>query len=235
MGNSEESIKSVVKAVVAELLADSAFMDKILEKVTDKLDRLDKIVKRKSEKISSVENKLQSLSNEFESYKKSNNLQNAMDNKNQQIKDLESKIEQIQQNEKLNNLCVYGININNEGNEKIHDTVLKIFNNVVKVKVNATDILSCYKIGKATDKTRPIIVRFFDVNIRNTILKNCKNLKGTHMGITEDLVKKRLFLYRKAQEAFDRKSVFVRNGRILVKIGDVMKRIQEESDICKLQ
>lgn len=233
MGNSEESVKSVVKAVVTELLADSAFMDKILEKVTDKLDRLDKIVKRKSEKISSVENKLQSLSNEFENYKKSNNLQNAMNDKNQQIKDLESKIEQIQQNEKLNNLCIYGVN--NQGSEKIHDTVLKIFNDVVKVKVNAMDILTCYKIGKDTDKAGPIIVRFFDVNIRNAILKNCKNLKGTRMGITEDLVKKRLFLYRKAQEAFDRKSVFVRNGRILVKIGDAMKRIQEENDIYKLQ
>lgn len=231
MGYTEENLKSIVKVVLTELLTEGTLMDKFLEKVTDKLDRLEKIIKRKSDKISAIENRIQGLSNDFENYKQSNNLQEAIVRKDQQIISLEAKIEQIQQNEKSRNLCMYGLKIP-EGN-KIEDTVLKVINEVIKVEIKAADIVSCYKIGRESGKVRPIIIKLVDVNIRNSILKKCKNLKGSNIGITEDLVKSRLLLYKKAQEVFDRKSVYIRNGRILVKIGDVWRRIQDENDINK--
>jgi hypothetical protein len=43
------------------------------------------------------------------------------------------------------------------------------------------------KLGKKSDKTRPILVKFASFENRDFVKKNAKNLKGSSYGISEQL------------------------------------------------
>ena len=110
----------------------------------------------------------------------------------------------MQQNDKLKNVCIYGIQ--EEMEEKLIDKILKLFNEKMKVGINAADILKCVRIGKNSTKGRPIIVKFDRQSVRNNVLRNCGKLQGTKIAIAEDF-QKNLTILHEAQQRFDRKHV----------------------------
>lgn len=165
----------------------------------------------------------------------SDNIQHLENKVNKQadlIFDLQNKVDQLQQNQRGNNICIYGLP--ETKNEPLEEEVLELLNNKVRVSIKSDDIVKCYRVGSENRKNRPVIVKLDSLKKRIYILKNCKNLKGSRMGVTEDLDKTRLLLYKKAQETFDRKSVYIYEGNIFVKIGNSRHRIKNETDINDL-
>lgn len=231
MGLTKQELKSLVKEVVQDLITDKDFLDIIIKKMSDKIDGLEKNLKTKNEEIATLDAKFKNISVQYDT--KFQQIDEILNKKDQKICNLENAIERMQQNEKLRSLCIYGLDT--AGDTNLSVKVKNIINEYIKVEVNDSDIFSCYRIGKQASRSQPVIVKFESHFKRNCILAKCRNLKGTRLGICEDLTKQRLALYKKAQEAFSRKSVFTRNGNVFVKIGDTRQKIVCESDIQKLE
>lgn len=86
-----------------------------------------------------------------------------------------------------NNLIFYNIDENEEENcpeliINFCDERLKIGNAATKISI--TD---AFRLGKKSDKTRPILVKFASFENRDFVKKNAKNLKGSSYGISEQL------------------------------------------------
>ena len=86
-----------------------------------------------------------------------------------------------------NNLIFYNIDENEEKNWpeliiNFCDERFKIGNAATKISI--TD---AFRLGKKSDKTRPILVKLGSFENRNFVKKNAKNLKGSSYGISEQL------------------------------------------------
>lgn len=101
--------------------------------------------------------------------------------------------------------------------------------NNLNVDVSHDDIIKCYRVGKNKETPRPAIFKFEKLSTKNLILKNVGKLKGTTVGIAEDLMKKQLEVYRAAQKITNRKSVFTRFGNVFVKIDGKVHKISDIS------
>ena len=66
-------------------------------------------------------------------------------------------------------------------------------------------------------KPRPITIKYARYDVRNTLHKNGKKLKGKSFLITENLTAARLALLKEAQEKCGVRNVWATNGRILLK------------------
>lgn len=189
-------IKIVVKEVIKELLADEEFMDKILKKINDKIEKL-------------ITN-----TSKFE----------------EQIKVLENKMENMQQYQKLNNLCIYGIE--EHDNEKLDEKVINMFKEKMNIDVDKKELIKCYRIGNVRNKRRPIIIRFETLYVRNHIYRNTKMLKGKKIGIAEDLIKTKMELFKHVQERVgDRKKVRTFDGNIFLYLENKKYKINDIADL----
>lgn len=178
--NATTDSKILIKETIKELLSDEDFIDKFLNKVTEKIDFLQKMV---------------------------NQQQNV-------INQLEGKIESIRQNEKINNVCIYGIE--EEDNERTDEKIMDLINQKLSLPFKRDDIIKSYRIG-ANKKPRPIVVKFSSYHLKAKILQKRSGLKGTKVVIMEELTKSRLELYKLTQEKVDRKMIFTRDGNIYLK------------------
>lgn len=145
-------------------------------------------------------------------------MQNTLNSQRIAIKQLEAKMESFRQREKINNVCVYGVE--ESDGEIIEEKMIKLFTQKLKVNTSKEYMIKCYRVGENREKPRPVIVKFADYNKKVSILKNKSNLKGTKIGLMEELTKSRFFLYKTAQKKVDWKRVFTRDGNILVRRED---------------
>lgn len=99
---------------------------------------------------------------------------------------LENKLEQLNKQQRIPNIIVSGIEeVENE------DTLSVVGNFIVKkmkIPVKSTDIENVNRMGKKnqTDRPRPIMVRFRNVNKKVEILRNAKSLKGSNVYVNSD-------------------------------------------------
>lgn len=190
-----------------------AIKETVKELLADE-DFIDRIFKKVTEKVSELEKTIQK--------------------QEQKIEQLEAKFVNIEQKYKQNNICIYGIEENE--NENLNEKVLKLCNEQVKVPLRYEDVVKSYRIGNKTKNARPVIVKLERLHQRNAILKNRKNLKGTKIVICEDLVKSRLLLFKEVQGSFDKKSVFTHEGNIYIKMANnVKQKIRNQAELEQIK
>jgi len=182
-------IKIAVKEALKEILTDDEFLNRLLSKVNDKLESLQKTVQQNTDTI----------------------------------KRLEGRLESMQQAEKVNSICIYNMAEENEGN--LTQQFITLCKNKLKMEINRNNIIKCYRVGNNRDKPRPTIVKFEQYHTKFELLKNCGNLRGTKIGIMEDLTKSRLEIYQVAQQRFDRKNTFTRFGNVYVKVNNKIEKV----------
>ena len=157
-------------------------------------------------------------------------LQKIVDKQTTQINQLEGRIEAMQQQTKINNICVY--NLEEEENEKLATKLINIFTRKMNIPLKRQDIVKCYRIGENKEKPRPVIIKFEQFHTKVFVLKNAYKLKGTKIGLAEDLNKERLNLYRQVTQKYDRKDIFTRFGNIYIKTKDnAIKKIFKINDV----
>lgn len=97
--------------------------------------------------------------------------------------------------------------------------VCAIFNDLVGVPTKQTDIEVAHRTGQPGGSTdRPILVRFFDRKIRDSVLQNRKKLRGKGHVIGEDLTHTNYRLSVKAVEYSATTSVWSTNGKVLARV-----------------
>ena len=90
----------------------------------------------------------------------------------------------------------------------------------MNLEVYQTDLDRSHRLGKpraSGGKPRPIIVKFSRYNLRNSVFKNKKKLKGKGVAITESLTKKRMDALTKAKDEHGFNNVWTLDGKIFYK------------------
>lgn len=91
-------------------------------------------------------------------------------------------------------------------------------------------ISSCYRIvAKNSQSNRPpaVLVKFIDVNKRDSILKCRKELRSSKIFIKEDLTSDRLKLLSAAINKYTRQNAWCLHGHIYVKSDGVIHRLDD--------
>lgn len=205
---SDKDIKLIIKETISELLEDEQFIERIVDKVSDKIQ----------EKLQNVECRIKTL--EAKMYL------------------LEDNIIKLQQKEKANNVCVYGLSEKEKEQEHLLGYVIKTLNNKNTLNIKEEDILSCYRIGNPKlkkDKPRPVIIKFNKYELKQFLLKNTKTFKGQKLFLTEDLVSVRRNLLKEAQTKLGFKNVWPRNGFIFASYGGKTIKLNSIDDIRPLE
>lgn len=152
---------------------------------------------------------------------------------------MEKQLDSSEQFSRSLNIRIFGIN--EEKNEDLHKTVTDLFKNKLKItSISESDLKKCHRIASKIiniDKPRPaaIMVRFSQDKVRKMVLKNRGFLKNTGIQIQEDLTKLRLRLLDTAIKKFTKNNVWCSNGVILVKINNIVHRIESEAELNNIK
>lgn len=175
---------------------DDKWMDNLVEKITEKLEKSFKVrFDKQEEKIGMLEKDITTLKTEIE--------------------ELKLEKDNMEQYNRRNNIRIFGVQEKNQ--ENVLEVLQKLFTENLNSSVSTEDIEICHRVGtKIEKKARPILVKFKENSTRNKIYYSKKALKGTKIVIREDLSKKRIGLVKTAVEEFGHKNVWTQNGRVYV-------------------
>lgn len=116
-----------------------------------------------------------------------------------------------------------------------------LITNVIQSTMNLTDIQAsniyfCHRLGaKKLSGSRPILVRFHDITIRNTIWAEKRRLKSSSTVLSEFLTKPRQAIFGAARKHFGINRCWSRDGAIFIKLpNEERKRIATRDDLDQL-
>lgn len=173
-----------------------------------------------SNKIDNVKKDLESLASSVKSeIVQINQKINSLEEENKLLLDRLKKTERLQ---KKNNLILYGIKEREiEGAEVLIKSVTDIFHNNLGITLDQTHFSNCFRLGKKTEKPRPILLELLSYFKKQDILKKRAHLKGTGVFISEDLIPEeraeRRFLVNKLKTAkINHHSASIKGNKLIV-------------------
>lgn len=101
---------------------------------------------------------------------------------------LNRRVRILEKNYRANNLILY--NIDYDDSEELHCIVKKIVNDKLNVSLELHEIATIYRLGKkiqGQNKNHPILLSLTSNLKKKEILANVGKLKGTGIGVSEDL------------------------------------------------
>lgn len=153
---------------------------------------------------------------------------------NQILRKIIDSNEQYQRNR---NVRIFGLKLSE--NENLTQSVLNVITTKMNmVQINKTDIHKCHRVSAKNptpDKPPAVLVEFVSVHKRSDVLKHRKLLKNTNISIKEDLTQYRLKVFSAAVSKFSSKNAWCLNGNVYVKSAGVVHRIEDESDVERLE
>lgn len=185
-------------------------------------DLIKNVCKQQTEDI------LKSLNPKFENLQKSiENFGKRIESNERKIEQVDLRIEEMEQQNKLNNLIIYGVNEN--CNENVEELLITLFKNKLDVEIHGNEIENCYRLG--ADNTgkycRPIHVKFLSSKVRNLVYKNKKQLKKTKIVIREDLTKKNQQIVKYAINKYGKNAVYTQSCKIYVLENNLKRQLKE--------
>jgi hypothetical protein len=146
-------------------------------------------------------------------------------------------LEDLQQYSRRN--CVIISGVPEESGEKTDDVVKSV---AAKIKVTLTDqdIDRTHRVGTPkSGKSRPIICKLTRYNKRHELMKARRGLKGTSIGIQEQLTTFKQYLLEKAQDLVKKleiaRAAWSWDGRITILVQKEMKGKKSYVHIRKIQ
>lgn len=207
----EKKTRNVIKSMLQEFLGPfKAEIEKSVQHMSDTYD------KQKSA--------FDELVGEIKGLRKENLLLK------QRLGVVESKLDEIEQKDKANNIIVVGVPKQKERNVK--NSVKKVFESV-QASIDESDIKECYRLSKREDG--PILVKFSNYEVKREILVKIRQQKGTTVKksglqgenrkiyLNEDLTTHKRLLFKTAREKKSEKgykAVYCLNGRIFIRKND---------------
>lgn len=144
------------------------------------------------------------------------------------VNHLETLLDQQESYTRRDNLVIHGL-VEKEG-EITPQLVTDFFSDALKTKVESKEVLA-HRLGKpGSSKTRPIIVRFRDRKVRDTILRSRRKLKGSGVFISEDATQRQRELLKAVRESGKCPLAWTYNGRVMAKLPDGSIREVQQVD-----
>lgn len=174
-------------------------------------------------KFNEIENRISSLEKEI-CILKTNNNSITTDVSPESQKQMEKKLDDIQQKNKNNNIRF--IRVPEAENEDVKDKIIKIIRNKMKIDIDESSMVA-FRVGqkKENQKPRHIKVCFNDSALKMNVYRKKTSLKGTKYIIKEDLTVLRLNAIKEASTKYGFKNVWSMNGNIFAKTEQGVKKI----------
>lgn len=201
------------------VLRTDAMVLKTVEAVLKSEDLILAISKMIAEKI---DNKIEQLANAYQ----------------QKVSQLEEKLEQayktidsLEQYSRRNSLRIYGLPL--VSNENTDDTVIRFCKEKLQLEIKKEMIDYSHRLGKDENRSKPLLVKFVNRNIKNEIYRKKSKLKGTKLVIREDLTLKNIQLMKSARDKFN--TAWTNNCNIFTKVNGKIYKIGSYSDINNIK
>lgn len=184
------------------MLTDKELQEKILEEIIKVKNEIRHIIEATETKLLL---KIEDLKNTVKTLKDENTA-------------IKGEIEQIQQNQRKNNVIIFGLITENP---IIPENICEKLNQILELNLKVTDLNDIYKLGKKEGD--PIKVEFLSSLNKKRVLQNGYKLKGTNIFITQDrtpLQRERNKILRKhlvaAKEDYPHKDSYIKNEKLYV-------------------
>lgn len=169
------------------------------------------------------------------------------DDRNDKREELVWELDGLEQYSRRNCLLVHGVaepQAGTRSRENTDDVVLDVFNNKLGLNLDGTDLDRSHRIGRRSpqsgssepNKPRPVIVKFVSYNVRAEVFRSKRKLKGTGLGVSESLTKRRMELYKQVSKHQNTDTAWTLDGRIIAlrKVDQRKVVIDSPSDLYKL-
>lgn len=114
------------------------------------------------------------------------NIKQVNEKLKEENKTLKRRVEGIEKQTRENNLILY--NVEELEDTQLHQQISELMRNRLDVSLDLRDISNIYRLGRRSDsKNRPIILKLTSFLKKTEILGKASGLKGTRIGISEDL------------------------------------------------
>ncbi|KAK3928402.1 Protein unc-13-like protein C [Frankliniella fusca] len=147
-------------------------------------------------------------------------LKNELKDKDDKIRQLEAsvetKLDELEQYGRRNNLRIFGVPV--QADENTDDIVIEVACKM-GISLDKSCIDRSHRIGKKDSHSKPIIVKFTSYAHRRSFFGAKRNLKGSRITVREDLTVLRMRLLREAVAYYSEKRVWTSDGVIKVKVG----------------
>lgn len=102
--------------------------------------------------------------------------------------------------------------------------------------VKSTDIAVCHRLGSGADKSRPLLIRFHNLVLRNEVWRKKTSLKGSGLILSEFLTKPRHATFQQARKHFGVKECWTSEGKIVILCPDKRRRkVESSTELQKLK
>ena len=201
----------------------------VSEQYTALMERIDRMGRVNDEQCAAVMERMDCINNQLECLdgfkiemkdfmNEIRHLKEQSVKKDEVIKSLTNRVEELEQNGKINDVIVTGLKIkprnyatavksddSSEEEIKSVETQVTEFLEKRNIKMNPGNVDTCYllpkKAGSEKDnKTRAVVLSFTNKKHKMDLLKQCKNLKGTGVYVNENLTKKNATIAWKARQ-----------------------------------
>lgn len=187
--------------IILKAFAKETFMENVAKCIGEVIE----------EKINNLIGKYQS---EIENLRKENF--ELKENNVQMQKQLDKKIDAVEQYGRRKNLRFYGISEND--NEDVAKLINEFVFKKIDIDMDINCIERCHRVGKKSDTgVRAIIVSFVSWKYRSKIFRGKSRLKGTKITIREDLTQVRINEMKVLVERYGRSNVWSADGTLFYK------------------
>lgn len=199
---------------VQEMLFSDNFMNKFCDTISARINgKLETLIENLNSKVCNAEVKINALEKENEN--------------------LGKRLDRIEQYSRRNNLRIFGLpELNGENTDAV---IIDFFRDKLFLTFPPSALDRSHRVGKTGQNPRAIIVKFCRYRDRELVFQKKKQLRGTNYVITEDLTVQRVLLKRKAIEKFGIKNVWTADGRVNVKIGGKVHKLETEVELLQLK
>lgn len=234
----EEKITNIIIQKLEEQILQKfgdSFISKIINNVTA---RIEESIASKLEshlaKTTTIEAEVQALRQELNNdIKEIAPLMKSFERLNAEIEETRSETEKLEQYSRRTSIRIYGLQ--NKTNEPVEQTVIKMFQDNLKLELSCDDIEACHRVGVVNkDGVRAVIVKFKSIKTKNAVFYRKKLLKNSKITIREDLTKVRSKLMKAAIEAFGNKNIWTKNGTIIILKNETKHYVNNIKDLTSL-
>ncbi|KAI5643356.1 hypothetical protein NE865_04531 [Phthorimaea operculella] len=108
--------------------------------------------------------------------------------------------------------------------EKLLDVIPKIICDQMELDITSLDLQACHRLGSSSAKTRPVLVRFRDLDKRREVWDSKTSLKNSGIVISEFLTKSRHDVFVAARKYYGVRSCWTSEGKIHLLLPDKSRR-----------
>ena len=139
---------------------------------------------------------------------KINDVATVVDKNTKAIADISSRLNDSEDRARRSNLVFFGIaDCECETWQQSEEKIIEVCSTRLNIGIGSTDIERAHRLGRYNvSRNRPIIVKLSHFKMKQQILSNTKQLKGSNLSVSEDyspstrLARKQLIAFGKSQQ-----------------------------------